>query len=331
MMLRADAPRPSGPNPMHPAAEGPGPSWPRDMRRACGALAPWMGSFVFHLGLVALGLALVWMVYDSPPDRSVPLAWVAPRVDPIGWKITPKKTPTRCVLDGPASWRVNADRIASEMQMARIQEASLLTQGHKKSPAMAWFGLGRTRGSGFFGCDWSAPTKLQKVTFLIDASGSLVEAMPFVEKQLLNTIGRMPVGQPFNVIFFCDGKAVEVPRPNPGMKRAGLRTQIEFAQWLSGSALESNGRTDPRQAIRLAVSQKPQQLIILSDNITGTGRFEIDQAELIAFLDGIEGPRPVIHTIQFLQPDPLQTLARIARRFGGIHKYVDEKDLGLSK
>jgi hypothetical protein len=90
------------------------------------------------------------------------------------------------------------------------------------------------------------------------------------------------------------------------------------------------GSTDPVAAIKLAMRYKPELVFILSDNITGKGRYEVDRSELLKLLEESNKDKKIkINTIQFLYPDPLKTLETISKEHGGIHKFITESDLGL--
>ena len=97
------------------------------------------------------------------------------------------------------------------------------------------------------------------------------------------------------------------------------------------------GRSNPLSAIELALGFEPDVIFMLSENITGSGEFEIDQADLLALLEELNpadssGRRPTqINCVQFLDPDPLRTLEKIARRHGGErgYKFLDRAELGL--
>ena len=79
-------------------------------------------------------------------------------------------------------------------------------------------------------------------------------------------------------------------------------------------------------------------LFLLSENITGSGEFEIDQADLLKLLDELNpvdrktGRRvTLIKCVQFLDPDPLDTLLRIAQHHGGPdgYRFLSRAELGL--
>ncbi|MHC4833777.1 MAG: hypothetical protein ACYTFH_07810, partial [Planctomycetota bacterium] len=80
-------------------------------------------------------------------------------------------------------------------------------------------------------------------------------------------------------------------------------------------------------------------IFLLSSNITGAGQFEIDRGDLLATLDRLNPidsrsgrRRSQIQCIQFLDPDPLDTMREIARRHSGEtgYRFLDRDELGLA-
>jgi len=176
----------------------------------------------------------------------------------------------------------------------------------------------------------SAP---RRVVFLIDASGSLVDTFPFIIEQVNQSVASLPAGAMFTVIFFRDGRVIE-QRPL-GLKEATEDARQAAVAWMQ--TVHAAGRTSPVPAIERALSYRPDDVILLADNITaGPGGVEGMRQRQARILDMIaqtsRGAR--VHTIQFLYEDPLAgvpgmegTLATIARQTDGRHLFVRESDL----
>jgi len=73
-------------------------------------------------------------------------------------------------------------------------------------------------------------------------------------------------------------------------------------------AIIPRGQTNPLKAIRLILKYKPQVLFILSDNITGKGKYELDQEALLAEIARANGSGTRISTIQYIYSDPLDAI-----------------------
>jgi hypothetical protein len=337
--MRAHRPSPSGQRseantgPNADASAEQDDSLTEEFRRTMGVMAPWATSFLCHLGVVVLALLLVWMVYEPDPDRDIPIgvhdttvkvlnldsSTESKSLEDSGVEAAVEPTaPQEEDIPTPPSDLTNADIGAAPARRAGSPFMGLpVSGGH----GTGLFGIGS--GSGGPCCGEG-----DKIIFLIDASGSLVESMPYVLQELKRSIQNLPSGKQFNVIFFEGGKAKEVPAPQRGWKTSAPNTCRQVADWLDSGHITPRGRTDPRLAIQLALNYQPQVLVILSDNITGAGRHEINRAQLLDFFESAAGPKPVVHTIQFITPDRTGTLQELATRFGGSHKFIDENDLG---
>jgi len=143
--------------------------------------------------------------------------------------------------------------------------------------------------------------------------------------------------QAFTVIFFQGDKAIEAP-PR-GLKKATPQTKQRVMEWIdpiSGNIIPAGGDTDPVPALKQALRYKPQLLFMLSDNITGRGKYELIQKSFIAEVNKANVAATKINTIQFLYPDPLTrygfkgTLELVAGESGGIYKFVDGRELGIN-
>ena len=90
----------------------------------------------------------------------------------------------------------------------------------------------------------------------------------------------------------------------------------------------------------------PEVIFLLSSNITGSGRYEMNPEALLAALDALNPVDPLtgrrgtdINCVQFLDEDPLEALKLIARRHGGgddarsneadAYRFLNRSELGL--
>jgi hypothetical protein len=303
----------------------------QEFRRTVGAMAPWLTSFGFHLGLVILAFLMVWMVWDPADDEDVPIAPHAMLVDnPGGYsdaEDTEDKT-EQLVKDVDSTDKATEDSVEDLFDSTDSESITIGAAGGGGGGKLAPFGTASGPGDGgpgtFFG---PPPGNAKKIIYVIDASGSLVDTMPFVLSELSRSVSTLSSEQEFNVIFFQDGTPIEVPVPNRGWKFATGATKAAVQNWidLKSGNLSPRGRTDPRRAIKLAMNYEPELVFLLSDNILGSGRFEINKEELVDFFKSIKH-KVVINTIQFLKRD--RVLEEIARMKGGIPVFVADEDLG---
>lgn len=173
-----------------------------------------------------------------------------------------------------------------------------------------------------------------RIVYLIDASGSLIDTLPFIQKQLQQTLGELRPEQSFAVVFFAGNRVLEAPPV--GMKSATHRAVQITSQWIdpaSGRVIAS-GRPHPDAAIRRAMAYQPDAVILLSDGLTGAGDGAMaERAQLLSLIDTANTSGVVFHTLQVSRPDPLAgptqrgTLEMIALQSGGVHRYIGEDDL----
>jgi len=101
-------------------------------------------------------------------------------------------------------------------------------------------------------------------------------------------------------------------------------------EWIQTSGeVRCGGKSNPVVAIRTAMKLQPDVIYLLSENITGSGRYEVPPDELIAQLEKLNpvdprnGRRRVqINCIQYLTKDSLGTMQRIAEIHGGDDGYT---------
>ncbi|HWB18886.1 MAG TPA: hypothetical protein VG711_01185 [Phycisphaerales bacterium] len=176
----------------------------------------------------------------------------------------------------------------------------------------------------------------RRIVYVIDASGSMIAHLPFVVNELVRSMSALNEQQSFGVVFFQGNKA-KWATPENSLMKATKEEKSKVEKWIKDTIIP-RGRSNPLEALRGALRLKPDVIFLLSTNITGSGEFEIDQKDLLAQLDELNpvsetnGRRPVqINCVQFLDPDPLGTLAKIAEAHGGKqgYRFVSRQDLGL--
>jgi len=299
---------------------------------------PWTISLLFHAGLVLVASFIIWSV-QGPPDEAES---VVPSTE-LG-ETPPAKLETTAAVE-TTDERSQAEAESSASNRASLQStvdtAAPLIGAESVSGEPSPFGTSRPAGEGaeFMGADIGGDVR--RLVFLIDASGSLIDSLPFVINQLKTTIRELSPRQSFTVIFFrgkeyFDEAVLEVPVPEVGLKKATPQTKRAVTEWISleNGNVVPGGEAPPLEAIRRALRYDPQLVVILSDDITGTGQHQIDQDRLLAKIKQLSTGGTVFNTIQFLYPDPLAkvpgkkgTLRLIAEQSGGTYKFVDEAEV----
>jgi len=313
------------------APPSPAPEVRREIEATLTALLPWMTSALFHLGVVVLALLLVWASALREPPRSP----VAASISPLASQPSLKSVSTPELPSDPA--RSAIDIPAPRPREPLVQPSDpLIGPVGPLTPTEAAEGIrglgppAGPRGTGMFDPPPPTPNEATpaRIVYVIDASGSLVEEMDFVLQELTRSLEDLDAKQRFAVIFFQRDLAIEL-RP-AGLRLATAAAKADMRAWLSPGAgrIRPGGTSNPLIALRRAFAYRPDLVFLLSDNITGRGRYELDRDDLLrqvaALNRGVAAP---VHTIQFLYPDRLQTLREISARHGGSHRSVLAADL----
>jgi hypothetical protein len=178
----------------------------------------------------------------------------------------------------------------------------------------------------------------RRIVYVIDASGSLIASLQVVVQELGRSLDGLTALQQFSIVFFQQDLALAHP-PGPKLIAATERAKIDAMEWIERTIIP-HGSSNPLPALEVALRLEPDVIFLLSDNITGSGQYEIDQADLLSMLDTLNPQDPKtsrrrtqINCIQFLDPDPLDTLATIAREHGSAsgYKFLDREELGLAR
>jgi hypothetical protein len=147
--------------------------------------------------------------------------------------------------------------------------------------------------------------------------------------ELHRSLATLHPKQEFSIVFFQQNKSITVPPRNS--LRTATPHNIEAAmKWIqeSGDVIPT-GSSNPMTAIRTALRLKPDVIYLLSENITGSGRYEVPPDELISQLEKLNPVDPrnsrrrvQINCIQYLTKDTLGTMKRIAEIHGGEDGYT---------
>ena len=177
---------------------------------------------------------------------------------------------------------------------------------------------GSGRGGGghktsFFGLGASG----RRIVFVVDASASMNH--PFVGEgrtrigqmkiELAKSILGMTEEQQFFIVFFNEHA---IPMPADGMEHAYAANQQRFLNWMA--SVPASGLTDPRPALTMALSLRPDVVYLLTD-----GTFPRDvQGDLNALrLSAVE-----VNTIAIGDPRAEKSLKPLATHNGGRFTFV---------
>lgn len=172
-----------------------------------------------------------------------------------------------------------------------------------------------------------------RIVYLIDASGSQVDTLPFVQQALQRAVRSLRSEQSFAVMFFNSDAITEAGPTGLTPATADAVTQADRFIDPQAGRVVARGRAEARGAIRRALAYRPDTVVLLSDGLTGRRTPLADRADLLALIDTANASGARFHTIQVRQPDPLATAQRrgtlelIAARTGGAYRFVTDAEL----
>lgn len=293
-------------------------------------LLPWAVSILMHLGLVILAVFLVWSTLT--PEEEV-------HGDTTGWV---DHVPTFAMPKLDRTFEPKP-RTGGRTIPSPNQTTALVSTVQSIAKPVNVIGLGTPAAAAFHPIEGQSNDPgpvfdikpADRIVFVIDASGSLIDTLPFVQRELQRTIAQeLSDEHQFTVLFFrggLDRSPQVVELPPAGYKRATADVKAAAMTWLDPQAnhVVPMGKTNPLAALKQAMAMRPDAVYLLSDNITGRGLWELSQAQLLRDIAGLNRHRASIHTIQFIYPDPLGTLERIAAEHRGRYRFVDGRELAL--
>ena len=291
-------------------------------------LLPWGISVLLHVALVLLAIFIVWSVQTVMEEEDV----IIPSVtlsDTPGAPLTMQQTQK---IQSQASSQQRTitkteTQTVSPVETKQTTDIQLIgAAGGPSSKSSPFSGLGNANGP-FSASLYGSGGNAKRIAYVVDASGSLIDTLPFVIEELKESIRKLSDQQSFTVIFFSDGKVIQPPRT--GLLEANKDVRDQVQAWLDSGAVTAQGTTAPLEAVKKALSYRPQLVFLLSDNITGRQKYELERETLIAELMQANTGGAKINTIQFIYPDPLEkaglkpTLKELSDKTGGVYKFVD--------
>ena len=299
-------------------------------------VAPWVGSIAVHVGLIGLGLITTWAVVHLQAEEE-PVLIVA---DFDAMQYQPVVEESRAA-DVPPERQATVETVKVPLpeppKNAGLPSPSVSDLLAPTAPAATGdFSPAPPQGSATF--VGMRASNAQRIVYVMDASGSMIGAFPIILEELARSLDHLAPPQQFQIVFFQNNDAVTAR----GLRQLVPATQQEKRDTLAWIAdrdhILPQGRSNPLKAIETAMSLDPDVIFLLSNNITGSGQFEIDQRDLLAMLDGMNPKNPAtgrrkvqINCVQFLDPDPLDALKKIAERHGGTngYRFLDRAALGV--
>ncbi|MDP7005711.1 MAG: hypothetical protein QF718_05830 [Phycisphaerales bacterium] len=281
----------------------------------------WTISVGVHLGVGAIAFLITWQVIrtEDEPPRVVTAIWheqpVAEQSN-IPVKLEPKEV--ELIVTDLSSEPIQVDPIKDGIAILnQIKTTGTTPKEAMREPEME---------VEFMGLDAFAA---KKIIYVVDASGSMLLHLSTVLDELERSLRTLHPKQEFGIIFFQQDKSIVVP-PKNKLLSAKEKNIVSAMKWIntSGKVIPVGG-SNPIKAMKSAIRLKPDVIYLLSENITGAGKYEVPADELIESLDKINpidprnGLRRVqINCIEYLTLNPARTMQRIAEIHGGDDGYT---------
>jgi len=169
----------------------------------------------------------------------------------------------------------------------------------------------------------------KRIVYVVDASGSMLLHLLTVIDELERSLRTLHPKQEFGILFFQKNKAIVVP-PIGELVSANAVNINKAMRWIdSTDKVIPTGGSSPIVALKTAMRLHPDVIYLLSENITGAGRYEVPEVELLAAINKLNpadkrnGLRKVqINCIQYLSQDSSGTMEKIAEIHGGDDGYT---------
>ncbi|MCL2646522.1 MAG: VWA domain-containing protein [Phycisphaerales bacterium] len=180
-------------------------------------------------------------------------------------------------------------------------------------------GGGRGIGVKFF--EQKATAK--KIVYILDHSGSMLDTFDFLRQEAIRSVNQMIPVQSFGVVMFSERASVIYPQ----LQRATTETKKDFASKLQNFRAQgmNDDLLDPgKEAFEAAFQLQPEVIYFLTD-----GRFDPRLIEIVT--NQLNKAKKVrVNTLAFVINDPISEdqLKELAKKNGGVYKFVSEKDLG---
>ncbi|HEX4123550.1 MAG TPA: VWA domain-containing protein [Tepidisphaeraceae bacterium] len=160
------------------------------------------------------------------------------------------------------------------------------------------------------------------IAFVCDASGSMMEKMEALKRELSKAVEGLHPFQKFSITFFQNQSATDI---DPSLILATPENKRKAESFLDG--VSTNGTTDPIPGLEIAFHQHPQLVYLLTD-----GDFP-DNAKVLTEIHKLNPDNKIkVNTIAFTDSadrdvDFKKLLKQIAEESGGTFKAVNEEDL----
>lgn len=165
-----------------------------------------------------------------------------------------------------------------------------------------------------------------RIVFLIDASGSLVDSLPQMVVWLNEALQTVEADERFAVYYFKADKPITI-KPAGMLQPSRELLNMLGEDWLNPDAVPvfPSGRSNPAKAIAQAMSHKPTDLYLLSDDAFAMHAGGTTSAQAIDLVTQAIGDNNVrVHGVQFFYRSDNSVLEALANQTDGTFEFVRE-------
>lgn len=190
-----------------------------------------------------------------------------------GWAERPSQTLTRALVGQTDDGGESVISLGAGGAIGKVSGAAAGGDAGQLAP----FGIpGGGAGAGprvsFIGVGGNA----RRIVYLVDASGSMTDAVDRLKAALVSSIDKLVPLQEFNVVVFRDEDVLVLNRG--GLVRATAANKQKAFQWVADNYYVS-GKTDPMPAIKTSFGLRPELLYVLTDGFDQIASFDDLKAE----------------------------------------------------
>jgi hypothetical protein len=164
----------------------------------------------------------------------------------------------------------------------------------------------------------------RRIIYLVDASGSMLSVFPMVKQQLMESISHLQPVQAFNIIVFHEDESDLATMSKSGLLMANPDNKIAAGKFTDEQG--AMGGTDPIPGIKLAFTQKPDLVYVLTDGFDNVDSFQA----IIDLFKNSNTSHAKVDAIMLKHgddPNLEHVLKAITDDAHGTFKIIDEKDL----
>lgn len=268
-------------------------------------------------------LLVVWVVQVTGPDEPLPIsqARLSEMLDQP--KLTSLRTPDLEVArtEVPVETESFSDAqldLLNEVAAAQNDLSIIGIGAGTAGDALSSIGLasgGLGEGPTFFGLG-KGETKVRKICYVVDRSGSMVDELDYVKEEVVRSISRLHRVQQFHIIFFSGGPLIEPP----ARRFVHAIREYKNRAFAFLNTIEAAGSTEPAPAMKRAFKLGADMIYFLTD-----GEFDPDLVKRLRKWNKDQKVR--IYTIAFINNKSEDLLRQIARENGGEYHFVAEDEL----